>query len=319
VLGLQKRATGKILADVRRNRFEMVIAGSSGFPALNPRKNILRNCANLTWKVFCHPNLITSRRIPFSGLTVPLAGMDMSDSMVIDNSRFRTLAKCVCFFKRELPQNQSNTFLYTTAKTENSCNVTNIAFFQAAIKKLRPISLGIDAAVAAQCAAFAQMPKQTDVFFAGKLDNRLNRQAGLKQLERLKAEGYAVDIALEKLPREEFLRRCAQALIVWSPEGNGWDCFRHYEAAAVGSVPLMQSPTIHRYAPLAHGEHGIYYYLEEDHLARCIREALRDRTRLKAMGQAAQAHVLRWHTHEALGRYVLEETRRTLADTPAPD
>jgi len=33
------------------------------------------------------------------------------------------------------------------------------------------------------------------------------------------------------------------------------------------------------------------------------------------MGQAAREHVLRWHTHDALGRYVIEETRRTVSGT----
>ncbi len=310
-LGLQKRSALEILADVRRNGFEMVIAGSSGFPRFNPRKNILRNCTNLAWKVLCHSNLITSRLFLFSKLSVPLVGMDMCDSMVIDNSRFRTLAKCVCFFKRELPQNHSNTFLYTTSKAENSFSVTNIKFFKNSIKKLRPISLGIDTAIAAKYAAFPNVVKKTDVFFAGKLANRLNRQSGLKQLERLKAEGYSIDVVLEELPLDEFLQRCAQAHIVWSPEGNGWDCFRHYEAAVVGSVPLMQSPTIHRYAPLMDNEHGIYYYIEDDHLAFRVRQALQNRARLVEMGQAARQHVLKWHTHEALSRYVIEETQRT--------
>ncbi|HZI31445.1 MAG TPA: glycosyltransferase, partial [Candidatus Binatia bacterium] len=160
--------------------------------------------------------------------------------------------------------------------------------------------------------------KKTDVFFAGDLQNRPNRRAGMKQLEQLRAEGYAIDIAQEKLPREEFLRRCAQAYIVWSPEGFGWDCFRHYEIALLGSVPLMMSPTIHRYAPFMDNEHAVYYCVEGDHLAVRVRQALQNRSRLVEMGQAARQHVLRWHTHEALSRYVIEETRRTLAENSEP-
>jgi len=104
--------------------------------------------------------------------------------------------------------------------------------------------------------------KKTDVFFAGGLDHRLNRRSGLRQLVQLKTEGYSIDIVLERLPLDEFLRRCAQACLVWSPEGHGWDCQRHYEAAVAGSVPLMQSPTIYRHAPLMDNEHGIYYNIE---------------------------------------------------------
>lgn len=133
-------------------------------------------------------------------------------------------------------------------------------------------------------------------------------------MRQLAAEGFAIDIVEGKLPREEYWRRCAQAHIVWSPEGFGWDCFRHYEAAALGSVPLMQSPTMRRYAPLEDGEHALYYYVEGDHLASRIRQALQGRSRLIEMGLSARQHVLRWHTHEALGRYVIEETRRTIAE-----
>jgi len=241
---------------------------------------------------------------------VPLAGLDLSDSMVVDNRRFSVLESCVCFFKRELPQNPSNAFLYTTSKTENSCNVTNLEFFRNAIGKLRPISLGVETVTARRLAEI-HLEKRVDVFYAGALENRLNRQAGVKQLERLKAEGYAIDVANERLPRDEFFRRCAQALIVWSPEGNGWDCWRHYEAALAGSVPLMQSPTIRRHAPLRDEVHAIYYFVEEDHLAVRIRRALQNRPRLVEMGRSARQHVLTWHTHEALSRYVIEETQRT--------
>ena len=308
--GLQQRPDRAILRDVRHGKYELVFAGDTGFPHFNPRKGLLTNFCNTTWKTLCHPNLLAGRLFPFSRLSVPLAGIDMGDSMVLDNRRFSILESCVCFFKRELPQNPSNAFLYTTSKTETSCNVTNIEFFRRSIKKLRPISLGVDAATAARIAAI-HPEKRVDLFYAGRLENRLNRQAGLKQLERLKAEGFAVDVANERLPREEFFRRCAQAYLVWSPEGNGWDCWRHYEAALAGSVPLMQSPTIRRHAPLRDDVHAIYYFVEDDHLAVRVRQALQNRPRLIEMGLAARQHVLTWHTHEALNRYVVEETQRT--------
>jgi hypothetical protein len=313
LFGLQKRPDRAILADVRHQQYDLVIAGDTGFPHFNPRKGLLRNFCDTTWKTLRHPNLIAGRRFPFSRLSVPLAGLDLSDSMVVDNRRFRVLERCVCFFKRELPQNPSNTFLYTTAKTENSCNVTNIEFFRNAIEKLRPISLGIDSAIAARISEI-HPEKRVDVFYAGRLENRMNRQAGLKQLQQLKAEGYAVDVASERLPQDEFFRRCAQAYLVWSPEGNGWDCWRHYEAALAGSVPLMQTPTIRRHAPLRDEVHAIYYFIEEDHLAVRVRQALQNRPRLVEMGRAARQHVLTWHTHAALSRYVIEETQRTRAE-----
>ena len=308
-----------IAADARRGTYELIFAGNNAFPYFNPRKSLARNVSNLVWKVVTHPNLMVGGRFPYSRVGCPLVGIDMEDRPVVDNRWFGIWERSVCFFKRELPPNPCNTLLYTTAKTEDNGNVLHSARFGRWIKKLRPISLGIEPSLCQQYAEDIGIAKKTDVFFAGDTTNRPNRQTGIAQLKQLGIEGYSIDIAREKLPRDEFLRRCAQAYIVWSPEGYGWDCFRHYEIALVGSVPLMMSPTIRRYAPLMDNEHAIYYYIEADDLAVRVRQALRDRPRLARMGQAARKHVLQWHTHEALSQYVIEETRRTLTETSKTD
>mgnify|MGYP003597527889 CR=1 FL=1 len=36
----------------------------------------------------------------------------------------------------------------------------------------------------------------------------------------------------------------ARSKITISIAGGGWDCFRHYEAVALGSVPLINKPTV---------------------------------------------------------------------------
>jgi len=314
IFGLQKRQTRAVLADARRGAYDIVFAGNNIFPYFNPRKGAVGNLANLIWKVACHPNLLAGCLFPYSKLGSTLVGLDMEDRPVIDNRWFQILRHSVCFFKRELPPNPCNAFLYTSAKTEDNGNVLHQEFFRNQLQKLRPISLGVDAATVKKFSSYA-VEKKTDVFFSGDCANRINRQLGLKQLEQLKTEGYTIDIARERLPKEEFLRRCAQAHIVWSPEGFGWDCFRHYEIALVGSVPLMQSPTIHRYAPFVDEVHALYYYVENDHLAVRVRQALQNRARLMEMGRAARQHVLTWHTLDALSRYVIAETRRTREET----
>ncbi|HXR03932.1 MAG TPA: glycosyltransferase [Verrucomicrobiae bacterium] len=314
ILHLQKGPARVMLTDARRGAYDLVFAGNSLFPYFNPRKGLLRNLSNLIWKVSCHPNLLAGRFFPYAKLNSNLVGIDMEDRPVIDNRWFHILQHSVCFFKRELPQNPCNAFLYTTAKTECNGNVLHSKFFRDQLEKLRPISLGIDSDICQHFSTY-HAAKKTDVFFSGGLVNRVNRLRGLKQLERLKAVGYAIDIAPERLPREAFLKRCAQAHIVWSPEGYGWDCLRHYEIALVGSVPLIQSPTIHRYAPLMDDVHALYYYVEQDHLAIRVRQALQNRARLIEMGTAARQHVLKWHTLDALSRYIIEETLRTRAET----
>lgn len=313
VLAEQKRPTNELIRDALDGRFEFIFAVQNGFPYPNPRKSLAKNYANLFWTILRYPNLLTGGRFPYAKLGPRLAALDMADRPVVDNRWFSMLDRCVCFFKRELPVNPSNAFLYTTPRTEDNGNVLVSKVFQKRIKKLRPISLGI-APEALGSFITAEIPKKTDVFFAGDVENKANRIAGLEQLQRLAAEGYAVDIVRERIPRDEFLKRCAQAYIVWSPEGLGWECLRHYEAALVGSVPLIQMPTIRRYRPLQDGDHALFYYIEGEDLSNRIRQALQNRPRLVEMGRAGRKHVLQWHTFEALGRYVIEETRRTASE-----
>ena len=101
--------------------------------------------------------------------------------------------------------------------------------------------------------------KTADVFFAGDPRGLPARENGLAELARLRAQGVVVDVPDRRLDRQEFYQRCAGARLVWSPEGYGWDCFRHYEAAACGSVPLINYPSILRYRPLEDGTHCLYY------------------------------------------------------------
>jgi hypothetical protein len=93
-----------------------------------------------------------------------------------------------------------------------------------------------------------------------------------------------------------------------SPSGNGWDCFRHYEAAAAGSVPVMNYPWIERYAPLQDGRHCLFYSVERGSLTEVVRRALAQRETLRGISQAAAERVHRHHTYPALRNYVIQET-----------
>lgn len=313
VFGVQRRSKRELLADARAGKFDFIILGSTMHPYFNPRKGWIRNLADITVKRLKHPHLLVGSVFPFAGTRTPLAALDLEVNSTVDNRRFQHMERAVCYFKRELPQNPCNAFLYTHSKTECNGNILRTEPFQHWVPKLRPISLGITDDRARELATL-NLPKKTDVFFAGDVSFRPNRISGLRQLERLKAEGWRVDITTDRLPFDEFARRCAQAHLVWSPEGFGWDCYRHYEIPAVGSVPLMQVCPLFRYKPFLENETAVYYWLEGDGLADSVRRALQNRARLVEMGQAAREHVLRWHTHLALSRYVIEEIGRTMRE-----
>jgi hypothetical protein len=313
VFGMERRSHREMLADARAGKYDLVILGSSKHPNFNPRKGWVRNLSNIVGKYLQHPHLMADGAFPFARISTTVAALDLEVNSIVDNRRFPHMEQAACYFKRELPQNPCNAFLYTHPKAECTGNIMRTEPFRHWVPKLRPISLGIADDRAAKLADL-NLPKTTDIFFAGTLAERPNRISGIQHLERLKAEGFKVDMPTDRLPFDEFIQRCAQAHLVWSPEGMGWDCYRHYEIAAAGSVPLLQICPLFSHQPFVDNETAIFYPLEGDGLIARIRRALKDRPRLVAMGQATRQHVLKWHTHLALSRYVIEETFRTVGE-----
>jgi hypothetical protein len=160
------------------------------------------------------------------------------------------------------------------------------------------------------------LEKSTDVFFAGDLETSSTiRRSGAAELAALRDRGLRIDIPEGRLPPHEFYRRCAQALLVWSPEGHGWDCFRHYEALACGAVPLINRPTIERYQPLVDGVHALFYDPEPGQLTQTIVTALDDKDRLQAIARQGRTHVLAHHTPVAISRHIVESTLAAAAAT----
>jgi hypothetical protein len=241
---------------------------------------------------------------------VPLLFTDFTDEAWIEAHNLAALARSRAAFKRELPIPPTPVLRTREAVPWSDADTT-----ERLVAKLRPISVGLSAG-RIRHAEVGPIDKTADIFWAGSLTNPLRRH-GIAQLERLRAAGYRVDIATEPMRHADFMRRCAAAWLVWSPEGFGWDCFRHYEASAVGSVAVINRPTIQLFHPLVDGEHCLYYDAEGDGLEQVVRDALTERPRLLAMGAAARTHVLRHHTHAALVAHmlaaVLDPTRFDLA------
>ncbi len=114
-----------------------------------------------------------------------------------------------------------------------------------------------------------------------------------------------------RLPRKEFYERCARAWLVWSPEGLGWDCFRHYESAACRSVPVINRPRIVWHEPMQEGVHCFFYEPSGGNLAAVVKAALADKEKLRTMAEAGREHVLRHQTPTAICEYILQECARS--------
>ena len=161
-------------------------------------------------------------------------------------------------------------------------------------------------------------PKTTDVFFAGDVSpNSSIRTEGLRELLALRDEGIVVDWPEQRITHAEFTKRLAGAWLSWSPSGYGWDCYRHYESGLLGTVAMINFPTIRRHAPLEHGKHCLYYAPEPGGLATAVRNALADKAKLEQMAAAARQHVLDHHTARARVEYVARAvTGRNLDGSP---
>ena len=240
-----------------------------------------------------------------------LAVIDHSDEYAIDHRDNFFLKLCHTYFKRELPQNVWNVFMRVHPPHREFVLLSQDPRRRREICKFAPVSLGIPAVAVARIEeAIGHVPGETtrdiDVFYAGTIDHSTVRVAGLAQLEKLRQRGYRVEVFTGRLPFEEFVRKMNRAWLVWSPEGGGWDCIRHWEVCAAGSVPLLNKPGVRRYQPLLPGVHCVEYDVEGDDLCEQVERALSDRPKLAGIAAQAREHMLRFHTNDKLGRYMVD-------------
>jgi hypothetical protein len=247
------------------------------------------------------PQLLRRRVVP------PIAVLDREDLPVINRSHLFLLDRASAYFKRELPSDRWKVFVKTGHHGVPTPRYRMVERHRRRVDKLLPISLGLKLGSQPHFPAAAE--KTADVFFAGRIEGSSTvRRQGMRELLALREQGVTLDVPQGKLPLDEFYRRAAAARLVWSPEGFGWDCFRHYEAPMCGSVPLINNPTIERHQPLIGGKHAVYYDIEPGGLTRAVLAALADHDRLAAMAAEAKMVVERHHTPMAIARHILETT-----------
>ncbi|MFN8602524.1 MAG: glycosyltransferase [Candidatus Binatia bacterium] len=236
---------------------------------------------------------------------VPIVLLDFEDEDVLHPAHRRLAVRAQRIFKRELPVDRWRLARGTVSRASDDARLRRDPDARAIVAALRPLPLGLPFGATPP----SSTTKAADVFFAGEIASRAGaRAAAAAELRALAAEGIAIDMPDERLPREEFHRRLARSRLAWSPAGLGWHCFRHAEAAAAGSVPLMPRPTVETAAGFVHGETALFYDTRPGGLASAVREALADPPRLARIAAAARAHALANLTPEAVAARVLAES-----------
>ncbi len=181
--------------------------------------------------------------LPFSLAEInrlsPVIAIDWTDAPMLTTNDQRVLRDCSLYFKRELPFDRL--FLYyqdrpvpwTTRRKE----------LLPILEKVRNIPLGIEDAKYAALKQQRAAAQDIDVLFIGEITNTL-RQTGMEQLQAFASTDRWNIVIQQGLPFDEYCRMIARSKLTISIAGGGWDCFRHYEAVALGSLPLINKPTI---------------------------------------------------------------------------
>jgi hypothetical protein len=209
--------------------------------------------------------------------------IDIRDEPIICATTQRLFPRHLAYFKRELDLDRS-------VPSEQR-------------DRLRPLPLFLPD----ERLVTAPATKEIDVFFAGSLNSQARADA-LDAARSLLSQGVRVVVPDAPLDYPDYMQALAHSWIVLSPEGIGWDCYRHYEACQAFSVPVINRPHYHRHLYLRDGEHCFYYDDAARSLPGLLRQALADKPRLLRMAEQGRRHVLAHHTRAALARYMLQES-----------
>ena len=169
----------------------------------------------------------------------PVVAIDWSDTPLLTLRDQQTLRACARYFKRELPFDRL--FLYAQERPipwrETRKTLLSI------VKKTQGIPLGIEDSKYAALKLQRADSQEIDVLFLGEITNT-QRKTGMEHLQEFASKSRWNIVIKQGVPFDEYCRMIARSKITISIAGGGWDCFRHYEAVALGSIPLINRPTI---------------------------------------------------------------------------
>ncbi len=241
------------------------------------------------------------------GVSTPLAIIDTQDVPRLSKTESRWLDRSRFWFMRELPPNHLNLFLNMDSRCGDVTNIYRQPILRRNFDKIEAFGLGFNPDKTLHLQKREPGEKIYDVFYAGANHTSTVRQRGMEELRSLQAAGYRVYIPETRLSQDDFFQACAQSWLIWSPEGQGWDCYRHYEALMAHSVPLINLPTIEHLHPFRQGEYCLYYRPESGGLSEAVESALKDRDTLVKIAEQGRAYILQHHTRSQLVRHVLRK------------
>lgn len=178
---------------------------------------------------------------------IPVVAVDLLDHPYLTPENIHILQECKIYFKREVPYDllalfavRNFTYYFKRQwlrenQKDDLLSLTN---------KVSQIPLGIPDEKFQRLTALRMKEQDIDVFWAGSLSNTM-RSTVVKLLKELSLQRrWNIVIADKFLPYQEYYRMVARSKLIISIAGGGWDCMRHYESVTLGSLPLINKPTV---------------------------------------------------------------------------
>ncbi|MBD3308030.1 hypothetical protein GF339_16430 [candidate division KSB3 bacterium] len=168
----------------------------------------------------------------------PVVVVDLNDIPYLKPGMVEVLQECKLYFKREVPYNRFG--IYHSFRSAKYRTQETLAL----LKKIRHIPLGILDSTFDELSQMRTPSQDIDVFWVGQMSSTIRVKVSQYLRELASQNRWKIVIPQERLSFEEYCRMVARSKITVSVEGDGWDCFRHYEAVALGSLPLINTPTV---------------------------------------------------------------------------
>jgi len=244
-------------------------------------------------------------RFAARGSRVVLVVLDQTDHSTIHVRDRRLCIASDLYFKRELADNLWHSLESILPKGACAGITSKSPLAESLCQKLRPFSLGIETSRIAPSVPSAE--KHYDIYYSGTSSHIPVRENLIGLLEMLALRGWRVFAPQYLLSREEFRDAVSQARICLSPAGIGWDCYRHYEILAFGSVPAINFRTVRSIAPLRHGRECFYFDPQDDLVAQIEAWLNLDNEQLDEVVAAGQKRLRHHYTFDALAHYMMIE------------
>jgi hypothetical protein len=245
------------------------------------------------------------------GSRVCLVVLDQTDHSTIHPRDLRLARASDLYFKRELADNLWHSLESILPRGASAGTTSQSPLGVSLCLKLRPLPLGIDESAIGQPVPSAE--KRYDIYYSGTSSHIPVREDLIGILVALEQRGWRVFAPQTRLTFEEFRTAVRQSRLCLSPSGIGWDCYRHYEVLAFGSVPAMNFRPVRSIAPLRHGRECFYFDPQDDLITQIEGWLNLSNERLDEIIASAQQRLRSYYTLDAIARYIMGEITAAVA------